>query len=123
MPKPIPKLNPQWVCEARDYFLRFLRVTQFPYPVRNGNRGSEFDYPEWLIMFLAVLSVKTKIKGYRAIHRLAVQYWQIIIQGRKDMKVKPISERQLRDRLKKISYQSGRTPMFVLQIFPREYLN
>jgi hypothetical protein len=57
-----PKLNPEWVKQARDSFQEFLRVTKFPHPVRNGTRGSEFDYPEWLIMFMAVLSVKAHVK-------------------------------------------------------------
>jgi hypothetical protein len=68
MPKhPAPKLNPEWVREARDYFKQFLKVTKFPHPVRNGARGSEFDYPEWLVMFIAVLSVKAKVKSVTSI--------------------------------------------------------
>jgi hypothetical protein len=51
MPKrPAPRLDPEWAREARDYFKQFLKGTKFPSPVRNGTRGSEFDYPEWLIM-------------------------------------------------------------------------
>lgn len=118
MPKQTSKLNPQWVQEALSSFKEFLQVTQFPHPVRNGVRGSEFDYPEWLIMFIAVLAVKSKTKTYLGIHRLALQYWSIIAP-----RSKPISERQLRDRLKKISYQLGKTPVFVSQIFPRSFLD
>lgn len=120
MSKQISKLNPQWVQEALKAFQEFLRVTQFPHPVRNGVRGSEFDYPEWLIMFIAVLAVKAKVKSYLAIHRLTLQYWNIIAPK---SVTKPISERQLRDRLKKISYQLGKTPVFVFQIFPRTFLD
>lgn len=68
------KLNPQWIREARDHFKDFLEVTEFPHPVRNGIRGSKFEYPEWLIMFIAVLSVKCKAKTYLGIHRLVVRY-------------------------------------------------
>ena len=50
MKKQIPKLNPDWVRETRDYFKEFLKVTKFPHPERNGNRGRRFDHPEWLIM-------------------------------------------------------------------------
>lgn len=120
MPKQTPKLNPEWVKQTRDYFLKFLTVTKFPHPVRNGTRGSEFDYPEWLIMLIAVLAVKAKAKTYLAIHRLALQYWNILSEGQH---LKPISERQLRDRLKKIRYQLGKTPVFVSQIFSQNYLN
>ena len=37
-----------------------------------GERGPVFQYPEWLIMFIAILSVKLKIKSYVQIHRMAV---------------------------------------------------
>jgi len=77
-----------------------LDETGFPHPERNGTRGSKFDYPEWLIMFIAVLSVKCKVKSYLGIHRLAMEYWEIITEGL-DLKDKRISESNLRDRLKK----------------------
>lgn len=115
--KQTPKLSSQWVKEARDYFKKFLKVTKFPHPVRNGNRGSKFDYPEWLIMFIAILSVKVKVKTYLGIHRLALQYWGIITEG---TNLKPISERQLRDRLKKICHSPRRPASFIFQVFPRE---
>lgn len=120
MPKHTPKLNPKWIEQTRDYFLKFLKVTKFPHPKRNGSRGSEFDYPEWLIMFIAVLAVKTKLKSYVGIHALALQYWPMLAAG---LRLKPISETQLRERLKKISYQPGRNPVFVLQIFPQGYFD
>ncbi len=122
MTKQTSKLNPSWVRQTRDYFKQFLKVTKFPHPVRNGNRGSEFEYPEWIIMFIAVLAVKAKVKSYKGIHRLAVQYWELIAE-RTEHIAKPISERQLRDRLKKISYHLGRTPMFISQVFPARYLD
>ena len=120
MPKQTPKLNPKWVKQTKDYFLKFLKVTKFPHPVRNGSRGSEFDYPEWLIMFIAVLAVKAKAKTYLAIHRLAWQYWDIIAEG---LNLKPIPETTLRYRLKKICYKLRRTPVFVSQIFSKDYFN
>lgn len=116
MSKQTPKLNPQWVREARDYFKQFLKVTKFPHPVRNGTRGSEFDYPEWLIMFIAVLSVKAKVKTYLGIHKLAVKYWGIIAE---DLDLKPISESNLRLRLKKICHQPRKPAGFISQVFPR----
>lgn len=122
MTKQTPKLNPEWIRQTRDYFKEFLKVTKFPHPVRNGNRGSEFEYPEWMIMFIAILAVKAKVKTYKGIYRLALQYWQSIAQGTQKQD-DPISATQLRDRLKKISYQPRRTPAFVFQIFPRDYFD
>jgi hypothetical protein len=120
MPKhPAPKLNPEWVREARDYFKQFLKVTKFPHPVRNGARGSEFDYPEWLVMFIAVLSVKAKVKTYLGIHRLAKEHWDIIAEG---LDLKPIPESTLRTRLKKICHSPGKPAVFIFQVFPRESL-
>jgi len=119
-----PRLNPQWIKENHDYFKKFLKVTKFPHPVRNGTRGSEFDYPEWLIMFIAVLSVKARVKNYLAIHRLALQYWNILAeQLPPKLRNKPISERQLRDRLKKISHSPRRPAAFIFQVFPRTVVN
>lgn len=120
MKKQTSKLNPKWVEEARDYFKKFLKATKFPHPERNGSRGSKFDYPEWLIMFIAVISVKAKVKSYLAIHRLAWQYWDIIAAG---TNLKPISERQLRDRLKKICHSPRKPAMFIFQVFPRAILD
>lgn len=115
--KQTPKLNREWITENRDYFKEFLKVTKFPHPVRNGTRGSEFDYPEWLIMFIAVLSVKAKAKSYLAMHRLALQYWDSIAEG---SDLKPIPESTLRMRLKKICHSSRKPAMFIFQVFPRE---
>jgi hypothetical protein len=122
MQEQISRLNPEWVRQARDYFREFLEETGFPHPLRNGARGSEFSYPEWLIMFIAVLSVKCKIKTYQGIHRLALQYWPIITEGMEGG-IKPISESQLRDRLKKICHTPGRPTGFIFQVFPEEELN
>lgn len=95
---PIPKLNPKWVKQAKSEFDDFLRETNFPEPLRNGTRGSTFEYPESLILFIAVLSVKAKVKTYQGLHRLVVQYWHLFAP---DPDLPPISESQLRDRLKK----------------------
>ena len=58
--------------------------------------------PEWLIMFIAILSVKLKIKTYVQIHKMAVKYWDFIAKG---LNLTPISERQLRE----MKLKSGRT--------------
>jgi hypothetical protein len=68
-------------------------------------------------MFIAVLSVKAKAKTYLAIHRLALQYWDIIAAG---LDLKPIPESTLRCRLKKICHSPGRLAVFIFQVFPRE---
>lgn len=115
-----PKLNPQWIKQVLSYFKKFLKETRFPHPVRHGERGSKFTYPEWLIMFIAVLSVKCKTKSYLGIHRLSLKYWDIIAKG---LNLKPISESNLRERLKKISHRPGKPAGFIFQIFPKNYLN
>ena len=56
-------------------------------------------------MFIAVLSVNLKIKTYVQIHKMALEYWDLITQG---LDLKPMSERQLRDRLKKIRHLPGK---------------
>lgn len=118
MDKHVCKISKDWIAEERKRFIEFLEETDFPEPERLGERGPEFTYPEWLIMFISVLSVKLKIKSYVRIHKMAVQYWDIIAEG---LDLNAISERQLRDRLKKICHLSGRTPAFVFQFLPWGY--
>jgi hypothetical protein len=120
MPNQVSKLNPEWIIETRQYFLDFLELTKFPHPERNGTRGSAFDYPEWLIMFIAVLAVKCREKTYLGIHRMVKKYWTEISRG---LELKVISESQLRHRLKKICHQSGKPAGFIFQIFPREFFD
>ena len=118
-PATVPKLNPEWVKQAKAEFDEFLQATNFPEPVRNGVRGSTFDYAESLILFIAVLSVKAKVKTYQGIHRLVVQYWTYLTA---DPALPPISESQLRDRLKKIRHTPRNPAGFISQIFPSDYL-
>ncbi len=66
-------------------------------------------------MFIAVLSVKNKLKNYLAIHRRVTEYWDPLAEG---LKLKPISERQLRDRLKKICHSPRKPAAFIFQLFP-----
>lgn len=120
MTNKISKLNPKWISETRQYFLEFLKVTRFPHPERNGIRGSRFSYPEWLIMLIAVLAVKCKVKSYLGIHQLSTQYWKQIA---KDLNLPPISESQLRMRLKKICHFPRSPAGFIFQIFPRNYFD
>ena len=109
------KISTRWIRETREAFRDFLDETNFPDPERLGERGPKFKYPEWLIMFIAILSVKLKVKTYVQIHQMAVRYWDIIAQG---MDLTPISEKQLRDRLKKIRHFPGKPAAFVFQLFP-----
>ena len=115
MPKQTLKISKKWIEENRTFFREFLDQTDFPDPQRTGERGPKFLYPEWLIMFIAVLSVKLKTKTYLQIHRMAVEYWDQIASG---MSLEPISERQLRDRLKKICHHPRRPATFIFQLFP-----
>jgi hypothetical protein len=115
MNKSARKLSKKWILKTRSFFLSFLSETGFPNPKRTGERGPEFKYPEWLIMFIAILSVKLKIRSYVKIHKMSEEYWDVIADG---SDLKPISERQLRDRLKKISHYHGKAAAFIFQIFP-----
>ena len=109
------KISTRWIRETRDDFRAFLDDTDFPDPERLGERGPVFKYPEWLIMFIAILSVKLKIKTYVQIHKMAVKYWDVIAEG---LDLTAISERQLRDRLKKILHFPGKPAAFIFQLFP-----
>ena len=115
MPRKANKISTRWIRETREAFRDFLDETNFPDPERLGERGPKFTYPEWLIMFIAILSVKLKVKSYVQIHKMAVKYWDIIAQ---DMNLSPISEKQLRDRLKKIRHFPGDPAAFIFQLFP-----
>ena len=109
------KVSTRWIRETREAFRAFLDETEFPDPERLGERGPKFKYPEWLIMFIAVLSVKLKIKSYVQIHKAVVKYWDVIGEG---FDLTPISERQLRERLKKIRHFPGKPAAFIFQLFP-----
>lgn len=113
-------VSKEWVKETREYFLAFLRATRFPELTRHGEYGLVFDYPEWLIMLIGVVAVKCKEKTYVGIHRLSTRYWQELC-GR-EVKLPPISESQLRERLKKICFQPGEGAGYIYQMFPPEYL-
>jgi len=115
MAKKSNKISTRWIRETRNDFRAFLDETNFPDPDRLGERGPVFKYPEWLIMFIAILSVKMKIKSYVQIHKMAVKYWDVIAEG---LKLTPISERQLRERLKKILHFPGKPAAFIFQLFP-----
>ncbi|MFA6636134.1 MAG: hypothetical protein WCV56_03325 [Candidatus Omnitrophota bacterium] len=115
MRKQATKVSREWIQQTRNDFRSFLIETNFPDSVKEGERGPEFKYPEWLIMFIAVLSVKCKCKTYLAIHRMVKEYWDVIA---KDLNLGLISERQLRDRLKKICHFPGKPATFIVQLFP-----
>jgi hypothetical protein len=115
MAKRAKKISEKWIIETRELFREFLDETNFPDPERLGERGPKFKYPEWIIMFIAVLSVKLKLKSYVQIHKMAMRYWDFIDQ---DLGLRPISERQLRDRLKKICHHPGKPATFIFQLFP-----
>ena len=115
MAKRAKKISSKWIEQTREFFRDFLDETDFPDPDRTGERGPKFQYPEWLIMFIAVLSVKMKITTYVQIHKMAIRYWDLIA---KDLGLNPISERQLRDRLKKISHHPRKPATFIFQMFP-----
>jgi hypothetical protein len=71
-------------------------------------------------MLIGVLAVKSQEKTYLGIHRLSTRYWNELCGGQ--LKAPPISESQLRERLKKISFHPGSGAGYIHQIFPPEYL-
>lgn len=113
-------VSAQWIRETREYVLEFLRATNFPEFSESGERGPEVEYPEWLIMLIGVVAVKSKEKTYVGIHRLSTRYWQELCG--KEIKARPISESRLRARLKKICFELGTGAGYLDQIFPADYL-
>ena len=113
-------VSKQWIRETRKYFLEFLWATNFPELVHAGERGPEVEYPEWLIMLIGVVAVKSKEKTYVGIHRLSARYWKELCG--KEITAAPISESRLRARLKKICFQPGAGAGYIYQIFPPDYL-
>jgi hypothetical protein len=58
------------------------------------------------------------------VYKLAEQYWTIITADLPpEIRKKPISERQLRDRLKKICHSPVKPASFIFQIFPQKVLD
>lgn len=98
-------VSKEWIQATRTYFLDFLHTTGFPELQRHGERGLLCAYPEWLIMLIGVLAVKCKAKTYVGIHRLSTRYWQELCG--QEVTLPPISESQLRERLKKICFEPG----------------
>jgi hypothetical protein len=113
-------VSERWIRETREYFLEFLRATNFPEFSKQGERGPEVEYPEWLIMLIGVVAVKSKEKTYVGIHRLSTRYWKELCG--KEVRTAPISESRLRARLKKICFEPGTGAGYLYQIFPAEYL-
>jgi len=113
-------ISKQWIKETRKYFLDFLRATKFPELSRQGERGPEVEYPEWLIMLIGVVAVKCKEKTYVGIHRLSTRSWQELCG--QEVTAAPISESRLRARLKKIRFEPGTGAGYIQQIFPSDYL-
>jgi hypothetical protein len=72
------KIWENWILETRELFRDFLDETDFPDLKRLGERGPTFEYPEWIFMFIAHMSVKLRLKTYVQIHKMAMQYWCII---------------------------------------------
>ncbi len=113
-------VSKQWIEETRRYFLDFLRATNFPEFTHAGERGPEVEYPEWLIMLIGVVAVKSKEKTYVGIHRLSTRYWRELCG--KEVRASPISESRLRERLKKICFEPGAGAGYIYQMFPPNYL-
>ena len=64
MAKKADKISNCWIRQTLDNFRAFSDETDFPAPERLGERAPVFKYPEWLIMFIAILSVKLSASLY-----------------------------------------------------------
>ena len=120
---PVPKISKAWLRHEMREFYGFFKLTAFPEPLRDGTRGTAYTYPESFVMLLAVLAVKLKLKNYLEIHRFVVTYWETLKPA---PDLPPISEPQMRMRLKKIRHTPGAPADFVFQLFPeleREYFS
>jgi len=73
-----------------------------------------------LIEMIGVLAVKCKEKTYVGIHRLSTRYWQDLCGH--EVTLPPISESQLRERLKKICFEPGTGAGYIYQIFSPDHL-
>jgi len=113
-------VSKEWIKATRTHVLDFLHTTGFPALPRHGERGLLCAYPEWLIMLIGVLAVKCKEKTYVGIHRLSTRYWQELCG--QDGTLPPISESQLRERLKKIGFKPGTGAGYIYQIFSPDHL-
>ena len=86
MAKQVSKLSRDWIKRMRADFKEFLEETHFPNPKRMGKRGPEFEYPEWLIMFIVILSVKCRAKNYLAIWRIPLVGMPMIMLAGKSLR-------------------------------------
>jgi hypothetical protein len=77
-------ISKRWVKQTRAYFLTFLRETKFPELDRHADRDEAFHDPEWLIMLIGVLAVRSQEKTYLGIHRLSTRYWNELCGGAAD---------------------------------------
>ena len=56
--------------QNRKVFGAFPDETDFPDPLRQRKQGPDYSCPEWLIMFITILSVMCELKIYCSIHRI-----------------------------------------------------
>ena len=77
MAKKTRKISKKWIEENRIMFSEFLDETEFPDPEHTGERGPKFQYPVRLIMLIAVLSVKLKMKTHIEKHQNKKSTWRI----------------------------------------------
>jgi len=71
----ISKMSPTWVRQTRQYFRKFLHATHFPPVERHGQRGKTCEYPEWLLMLIGVLAVKSQEPTDLGMHRMTYRFW------------------------------------------------
>ena len=70
MDKRAEKISKKWIEQTRELLRVYQDGTDVPDPDRTGESGPKFRYPEWLIIFIFVLSAKMKIKTCVQIHKM-----------------------------------------------------
>jgi hypothetical protein len=112
-------ISKRWVKQTRVYFLKFLWETKFPELDRHAERDAPCHYPEWLIMLIGGLAVKSQEKTSLGIHRLSTRDGNELCGG--PLKAPPIAASQWRARLKNSRFQPGSGAGYMHHIFPPEY--
>jgi len=110
MRKKANKISTRWIRETRTAFREFLDETDFPDPERMGRTWSGIQISRVADNVHCYPIGKVENQGYVRIHEMAVTYWDLIAEG---FDLKPISERQLRERLKKIRHFPGKPAAFI----------
>lgn len=106
-------LSREWIIETREDFRTLL--SQANLSCANPLESESDGYPDWLVMYIAILATKLGLNDYKAIHQASSKHWDIIAA---DTGLSPMNEQQLTDHLKKIQHFPEKPATFISQLFP-----